>query len=265
MLIQTYAAAMSLMMTLGAVEVPWGAGQSLGEKKVLSETTVCTDNKGHYAVVAPHEHRGRQLFYGDTKALYSVPLPLANISGEHFFEPRYPNPTHNPDFRGADMRVHGSVEVQKDKCQVECGQRNIDLTIVPEDQARDFLLKAKVQESPQQFMPHALLRDTKGRYYLVERSTRPNEEKNFKLWVGPKGKLKEEKMQNMVADSEGEVFSTRGGELRLLLDRVQPSFWIEGKQKTELRAVPVGDNLTLIYGDLGVHRGARLGNPCDDL
>ena len=70
MLIGTVWAAMTFTaLSLGAVEAPWGKGQSLGEKKVLGETTVCTDGKSHYVVVAPHENddlRVRLLAYAES-------------------------------------------------------------------------------------------------------------------------------------------------------------------------------------------------------
>ena len=72
-------------------------------------------------------------------------------------------------------------------------------------------------------------------------------------------------MTNVVSDSEGQIFSTQSGELRLLLDRVQTSFWIEGGKKSELRSVPLEENYSLIYNELGPYRGQRLGTPCDDL
>ena len=41
--------------------------------------------------------------------------------------------------------------------------------------------------------------------------------------------------------------------------------WIEGtKKKVELRVVPITENLPMIYNELGVYAGARLGTPCDD-
>jgi hypothetical protein len=263
----TAAALVAIALAAGAVEVPWGKGESLGEKKALGETTVCTDGKNHYVVVAPHERQLQQLFYGDGARFVQVRMPNAVLTGTSFFEPRYVNPQANPDFRGMDMRVHSSVEVKDDAktCQVQCGERTTDLKAVEPDKARAMLLAARFEENPQQFIPHALLRDPTGNYFLVERGIRPGQEKSFRLWAGPKGRLALQKMVNVVADSEGQIFSTKGGELRLVVDRVRPSLWIVGKRRTTLRSVPVEENWLLIYNELGVHRGARLGTPCDDL
>jgi hypothetical protein len=43
------------------------------------------------------------------------------------------------------------------------------------------------------------------------------------------------------------------------------SSWVQGKKVTRLTAIPVEQNLQVIYNDLDVYRGQRLGTPCDDL
>ena len=72
------------------------------------------------------------------------------------------------------------------------------------------------------------------------------------------------KMTNVVSDSQGDIFTTKKGELRLVLDRDHPS-WFAGKNETALLNLPLEDNRIMIYTDLGVYAGQRLGTPCDDL
>ena len=85
----------------------------------------------------------------------------------------------------------------------------------------------------------------------------------YRLFVGPKGNLAQAKMTNVVSDSEGDIFATKTGSLRLILDRRESS-WIENDKPKPLRLVPVEDNLSMIYNDLGIYSGERLGTPCDD-
>ena len=87
--------------------------------------------------------------------------------------------------------------------------------------------------------------------------------------------MKLQKMTNAVADTEGEIFTTKTGSLRYVTDRKNPPVWMEGKKKVVLIAVPIEgvdektnepvNNYQLIYNDLGVYLGEKLGNPCDDL
>jgi hypothetical protein len=244
-----------------------GQGEKLAERLRLEKIRVCEDGKGHYVAVMPHERQTVQLAYGDGNRFVQVASPPWVLSGYNFLEPRFFNPTMNASFRGVDMRVYSEVELDEEKktCAVRCGSRTIPFTWVESEKAQALVQKAKFEPNPQKYVPYALLRDQQGRYYLVERGFQPSEERSFRVSIGPKGNLQPQKMTDIVSDSEGEIFSTKKGELRLVLDKAAPSTWIENnKKKLELRSVPVSENLPLIYNELGVYSGARLGTPCDD-
>jgi hypothetical protein len=244
-----------------------GQGEKLAERLRLEKIRVCTDGKGHYVAAMPHERQTVQLAYGDGKRFVQVAPPPWVLTGYHFLEPRFFNKTMNPSFRGLDMRLYSQVELDDEKktCAVRCGERTIPFTLVESEQAQELMSKATFEPNPQKYVPYALLRDQLGRYYLVERGFQPSEERNFRVSIGPKGQLQQQKMTDIVSDSKGEIFSTKKGELRLVLDKEVASTWIENnKKKIELRAVPVSENLPLIYNELGVYTGERLGTPCDD-
>jgi hypothetical protein len=245
----------------------FGQAQSLRQRLALEHTALCTDGKSHYVVMAPDDKAQWQIYYGDGKRFVAVPSPGAFLGGDWFFDPRHVAPGHNPNFRGYDMRVHSQVEADAKKgvCAVHCGERTTPLKFVDAEEKRTLLMGAKYEPTVQRYRPHVLLRDERGQYYYVDKGFRPGEEKRFRLWKGPKGSLKEQKMTNVVSDSEGEIFSTKTGSLRLIVDRAHPSVWIEGKRTVTLRAVPVEENLPLIYNELGVYLGEKMGTPCDDL
>jgi hypothetical protein len=256
---------------------PWGKAATLGERMVLEKTGVCTDGKSHYVVVAPHDKQLTQLYYGDGKTFYRVPLPPWVLTGDMFFEPRFFAKTKNSGFRGVDLRTYAAVEYQPGKqvCAVACGDRRTNLTIL-DDAAKQSLLLGKVTFAPplHKRAAHHLARDDSGRYFYVDRGNTPETEKSFRLFVGPKGAMKLQKMTNAVADTEGEIFTTKSGSLRYVTDRKNPPVWIQGGKKTKLTVVPIEgtdehgepiNNYQLIYNDLGVYLGERLGNPCDDL
>jgi len=250
------------------LQPPWGKEENLGQKMIMEATTVCTDGKGHYSVVSPDDdERGRDvLYYGDGKTFFEVPA-IPYTSGTNFLEPRFFRKDSNPNFRGQDWRVVSEVDYdRKEKtCAVRCGEKHVPLTIMEPAQAAELLRKATYAPSPQQFAPYALLRDTKGNYYFVDKGIRTTDQKNYRVFIGPRGALKPQKMTNVISDSEGEIFSTKKGDLRLVLDKAKSSVWIENTKKSlELRQVPVEENLPLIYNDLGVYEGIRLGTPCDD-
>jgi hypothetical protein len=256
---------------------PWGQAQNLGERMVLEKTAVCTDGKSHYVVVAPSDKQLKQLYYGDGKTFFRVPLPPWVLTGDNFFEPRFFAKTKNSSFRGLDMRLYASVDLDADKktCSVTCGERKTDLQILDADAKKALLGSASYQPPVQKRAPHRLARDNSGRYFYVDKGNTPETEKSFRLFVGPKGAMKLQKMTNAVADTEGEIFTTRSGSLRYVTDRQKPPTWIQGSKKTVLTVVPIEtiddktgeplNNYQLIYNELGVYLGEKLGNPCDDL
>ena len=127
-----------------------------------------------------------------------------------------------------------------------------------------MLETARFEKSPRKTSAYALARDDGGRYFFVDRGRTDETAKNFRLFVGPKGNLKQQKMTNVVSDSEGDVFATKTGSLRLILGKNEGS-WIEKGKPKKLVLVPVEDNVRMIYTELGVYAGERMGTPCDDL
>jgi hypothetical protein len=255
---------------------PWGKGETLGERMILEKTGVCTDGKAHYVVVAPHDKQSTQLYYGDGKVFHRVPLPPWVLSGDSFFEPRFFAKGKNPSFRGLDMRMFAGVsyEAAKQTCSVSCGERKTTLTVLDEAAKKALLGKASFEPPLHKRAAHHLARDDNGRYFYVDKGNTPETEKNFRLFVGPKGGMKLQKMTNAVADTEGEIFTTKTGSLRYVTDRKNPPVWTQGGKKTLLTVVPIEsvdanneptNNYQLIYNDLGVYLGEKLGNPCDDL
>jgi hypothetical protein len=232
-----------------------------------AKMNVCSDGKDHYVVVAPHETNMTQLLYGDAKAFHAVPPPpRMTVGGDWFEEPRYWNKTYNSNFRGLDLRgfSHVDFDQKAGKCEVTCGERTTRLTILPTDKAQALLGAATFGPPMRKWAPYALARDDQGKYYYVDRGFAPEDEKNFRLFVGPKGGMKQQKMTNVVSDSEGDIFATKSGSLRMIIDK-KDTKWVDGKNETRLLWVPVADNLRMIFNDLGVYTGERLGTPCDDL
>lgn len=243
-----------------------GQGEKLAERMRLEKVRVCTDGKGHYVAVMPHESQTVRLAYGDGTRFVQVASPPWVLDGYHFLEPRFFNKTMNASFRGLDMRVYSEVMVDdaQKSCAVRCGSRTIPFTLLESEKAQELVGKARFEPNPQQYEPYALLRDSQGRYYLVDKGFHPENEKSFRVFIGLKGSLRQQQMTDIVSDSEGEIFATKKGELRLVVDRQASSTWQENKKKIELRTVPISENLPLIYNELGVYTGARLGTPCDD-
>jgi hypothetical protein len=234
-----------------------------------AKMSVCTDGKSHYVAIGPHERLSHQLYYGDGKNMSEVGTdPSGMLPGTDFFEPRFVLPTANDNFRGIDYRIISSVEYDDSAhtCSLRCGEHKQPLTVMPAADAQKLVTAATFHKSLRTREPYALARDDRGNYYLVDHGNTPETKNNFRVFVGKKGALKLQKMKDVASDSEGEVFSTSTGDLRFVTSHEKNEYsWVRGEKSTHLLALPVRENMTLIYTTLGVYAGERLGNPCDDM
>ena len=192
--------------------------------------------------------------------------PSQAVGGLDFQDARFPAPSSNADFRGIDWRNYSGVAFDKTAgtCSIRCGTKNTPLTLMPREQGQQLMSSATLEASPRTREPYALARDEHGVYYYVDRGIAPEQRQSFRVWVGKKGELKLQKMKDIAADSEGEVFSTASGDLRFITSSSQYT-WVHGKQRATLTKLPIDPNLGLIYNTLGLYTGQRLGTPCDVL
>lgn len=247
--------------------LPWGDAHTLGQRVILAGTGVCSDKKNHYVVTSRGNASSGYLYYGDGKQFTAVDL-ASEFGGVNFFEPRYFDASASSGFRGRDYRLYSSVQFDSEKqtCSVRCGTRRTELSLLPADRAIELLTSARFSPPRPQYVAHALTRDDTGIYYYVDKGSTPETAQQFRLFVGPKGGMKLQRMTNIVADSQGEIFSTKNGALRFVVGpQGKSSTWIKGTHRTELLAVPIAENWNMIWNDLGVYTGERRGTPCDDL
>ena len=224
---------------------------------------VIHDGQGHYVVLAPLPRCGDQrqvadlgenLFYGDGKRFFRIPV---QGSGGDCGKKRY-------DFTFWDPRVSvpykRQVHVRDDQYELQCDKRVTKLEELPADAASAMLDGAQFYEPLWDRTPHRLARDDHGSYYLVDVR---RDGSDHRMWIGPRGNMKLQKMRNIVSDSQGEIYATARGQLRLVFNNDQIQ-WIRGKRRVTLVKVPIFENAAMIYNDLGIY-DERLGTPCDDL
>jgi hypothetical protein len=219
---------------------------------------VLGDGKQHLVAVVPFgEGAMEQLYYGDGKRFWKQRVVSGGSSGTESFERTFWEPR-------VDAGYKASIDFRSGKYVVQCDERKTELSPLPEAERAALLGSATFHGPRWNHRAYALARDNLGKYYYVDKVREPPQSKVFRLYVGMKGNLKLQKMINVVSDSEGDIFATRSGSLRLILDKHETT-WVAGKQKTALVSLPVEDNHVLIYTDLGAYTGERLGTPCDDL
>jgi len=219
---------------------------------------VLTDGKNHYVAIEPFGSSFEGFFYsGDGKTFYQQRVSGGGSSGTESFDKIFWDPRRQQPYQG-------SISFRDKKYDVQCEERHTELKEMPSSDGVKVVDNAKFYKSRWKRMAYALARDNTGKYYYVDKLREPENNKNFRLWVGPKGTMKLQKMTNVVSDSAGDIFATKTGELRLVLNKNE-SLWQESEKKVKLISLPIDDNHQMIYSELGVYTGEKLGTPCDDL
>lgn len=231
---------------------------------IKDKLTVFCDGKKHCLALVMTSDTDSPVFWSnDGKSFYKLRIFGGGSEGSDsdlkkldrvYWEPRVDAPYQASFDWAADKKA----------LTVQCSERKTPLAALPAAEARALVDGAKFFGPRWNRYAYALARDNTGRYYYVDNQREPEHMKNFRLWAGPKGAMKPQKMVNVVSDSEGDIFATKSGELRLVLDKHETT-WIQREKKTKLVYLPVEDNHVMIYTDLGVYTGEPLGTPCDDL
>jgi hypothetical protein len=223
--------------------------------KVKSQLRVLEDGKGHFLVLIPFgDDVWEHLYWGDGKVFFAQRVSGGSSEGEVAFDRVFWEPRVRERWKASFAFKDGVYTLR-------CADRTTVFQPTEAAAAGAILDAASFRPPRWTHRAYALARDESGTYYYVDRS-RDEAVKEFRLWAGARGQLKPLAMTNVVSDSEGDIFATRSGELRLVLDKKE-SVWVKGKQRTTLRLLPLEDNVQLIYSDLGVYAGQPLGTPCD--
>jgi hypothetical protein len=230
---------------------------------MLSKLEVFRDDLGNiYVVPKPDavsfDEAQAWVFYGDRKTLYQQRVIGAGKNGNTEFEFDLWAP------RARDQRV-AAMQVEGGKLALHCrpgkdGTR--PLTQLQADEASTLLRHAKFMPPLWIHQAHLLARDDDGVYYYVDAVREEYGGKGYRVFVGPKGRMKQVVMTNIVSDSAGEIYVTKTGQLKLIAGTAK-MYWIKDGKKNELTALPPENNIYLIYRDLGIY--GRLGAVCDDL
>lgn len=249
-----------LVLTLVLAQSKSSTPIDLGELK--DKLQALADGKGHYIVYNPESpYESSSLFYGDGKTFYALPAFGGGKNGDEswdisFWDPRVLRATSGvPSISMADSGA---------KYTVTCGDKSTTLKPVKADELKK-LLALPFQSRLWTRQPDRLLRDDTGNYFFVDRlrTASADDRRDFRVFMGPRSKMKLLPLKDIVDDSKGTIFATANGNLRLVSSDKKP-MWIAGKTRTELVEIPIEDNARMIYLDLGPYTGQPLGTPCDE-
>ena len=234
------------------------AAQRIDIAPVRDKLVVLEDGQGHFIAVIPFgDDVWSHLYWSaDGKSFYQQRVFGGGSSGTESFDRVFWEPR-------VRERYKASFGMREGVYKVTCADRSTVFKPVEAGRAARGLDTATFGPPRGKYRAYALARDDAGTYYYVDRS-RDEGSMEFRLFSGQRGAMKPLKMTNVVSDSEGDVFATRSGELRLVLDKKE-SAWVQKGKRQPLRSLAVEDNVQLIYSDLGAYTGQPLGTPCDVL
>jgi hypothetical protein len=260
----------SVAIALWLLASPPAANPSEPEPPVVSSKDltlkVWTNGKGGYFLANFKEGGGipDPIFYGNEKFANQQPSPGGGANGDDFsrniIDPHFQN-----------MRGDVSVESKEGKTVIHCKDTVIPLTPLGEAETKSFLAKVTLREQLWRRSAHLLARDDEGVYYFIDSFRQTQDEfgkppRDPRLFVGPRGKMKQVEIINAVFDTQGEIYKTKTGTFRLVINAEKRDYrWVNGKKELVLVNVPVEDNLPIIWNDLGVYSNKRYGSPCEDL
>ncbi|MCL2625394.1 MAG: hypothetical protein FWD46_01070 [Cystobacterineae bacterium] len=242
-----------------------------GTETFRSKLLLLTDGKGHYLALSRAEEKPTQLpaFWGDGKIFFrqeawegSQEYLKEKEDGAYvfvtfditFWEPR------------TQWGENAIMKTREDGVYVMCGRgRKIPLQLVPAEEAKAIVESAEFYERRFRRTPHLIVRDDKGVYYYVDKSSLEGE-KDFQFFIGQRGRFKKAKLQNIVQDSGGEVFATPNGSLRMVIGKSEV-YWVQGKKRQQLIKIAVAPNIDLpfVWNDLGMYANKKMDTPCDDI
>ena len=146
--------------------------------------------------------------------------------------------------------------------QRTCGDKiTAGLTEITGDKAKDIRDKSQFLTTTMMRRPYLLARDDRGVYYYVDELREVYGGSGHRVFVGKKGALKQMALTDVTSDSAGDVFATKGGDLRLVrtyddkdTEKKPVAQWIRGEKKTELIYLDLYMNQTLIWRDFGLYK-----------
>ncbi len=240
---------------------PWADEAAVVPPEVLGRLRLWRDAEGRLIAAVPFGGLDDPMLAGDAGALY-----LQRVFGGRsdavgfelvFWEPR------------ARVPAEASFDVREGKGKLYCRDRVAAFEPVPEAEGREVVARARLLAFRWRRYAHALARDDDGNYFYVDGARTafgdPAEDRSYRLYVGLRGRLERRELVDSFQDSEGEIFVSSAGKLRLFkgADGRRAAEWQGPAGRTRLTWLDPQVNGALIYEGLGVYRGERLGTPCD--
>jgi len=257
--------------------LPWRDSEGLepfdGIEELRSKLYLYTDGGGHYLALAETVNQlvPKPVFWGDGNAFFAQRLLGGHAEKQSGTAQGTPDVFLKFNIMFLDLRTklfaNEIVKKESGEFYIACTGRRKNLKPVPTEEAKAIVKRAKFYKRRFMRAPHLLVRDDTGTYYYVDKSDKEGE-LDFQFFIGPRGRLRQTKLRNIVQDREGEIFATPDGSLRIIVDSDRnknrdEAYWMQASKKQPLVSVPI--DMPFVFGELGMYARQKLGTPCDDI
>ena len=238
--------------------------EKLDVSEAIGKVDVRRDETGKYYVM-PKDYgengdlAGKWTFYGDGRTMYLQRVSSFSTEGGAVMVGAW-----SPRVRGIP---HAFLERKRDGtttliCRmVERKYQRQPLTLVSDADATKLLKTATFEPPYWERRVYFFGRGEGSTYYLVDMLRDEYGGQGFRLFVGPKGRMKQLAINDFATDTGGSAVLTKTGELAIASGETG-AVWKQGKKTIALTRLDPVPNAYLIYRELGVY--GRLGTFCED-
>jgi hypothetical protein len=227
--------------------------QAWTELAIVTERNPTVLKSGNNYVVMDATNTEKPLYFGDGKKFIKHRLlnESSSVTTWYLF-----NGGHPAELKGGDGQW-----------VLECGDKKAaTFTELPLAERKQVLAGASFGDYTFDRVPFSLARDDKGTYYYVDQRLPELGGKGFQVHVGKVGAVTTTDLKDIVDDSQGMIFSTKKGNLRLIVKAgtTKEAYWIVGTKKPEaLTSLDIWRSHGLIFEKLGVYDRVDLGTMCE--
>ena len=231
----------------------------------IGKVDVLRDETGKYYVMpkgntADSEPAHKWTFYGDGRTMYLQRVALYSTENGNVHIGVW-----SPRTRGLPSAL---LEKKKDGttsliCRMQSSKYvRRPLAAVSDADAKKLLETARFEPEYWERRVFFFGRGESSKYYLVDILRDEYGGSGLRLFVGPKGQMKQIAITDFVNDTAGAAVVTKVGELRLDASANGSGVWKQGKKMIALTRLDSAQNSFLIYRELGVY--GQLGTVCED-
>lgn len=192
------------------------------------------------------DERDKGAFFGKGTALNLLPARASSKDGA--------------DGWGFTFTAGGELRKEDGKIFLQCqGKKPVALTQLDDAAATKVLASATFSTPMPIYVPHVLGRDTRGTYYYIDHVGSEHGGGGHRLWIGKKGKLVSQPLEDALLDRGSELFIARKGDLRVQIEGDEVTV-LRGDKQEPLKALDIVISAQMIHTELGVYPPA--GIPC---